>query len=306
MKFPYPHGFAKLKNNLLIIFCGLFFLTIPCFPQKTYAAAPTISTSFSSVTVDNSFTVSVTMSGLSDNTVYRLRLVFSQPGTSNYFGSTNNNAGWYNGTPSPIDYSQFLSITTDGNGAWSGDIQGKVDSTDSNFTSGSGSYDMKVGRYTASGASATWSNVLSISISAPSPTATPTATPTNTPTPTTAPTPTKTPTPTPTSKPSVTATPTITPKPTEKQTIVNNNIVLPTEDPGLHFPDASDEASIEAQKDVLGSASKPGDSSKRDSNKKSSLEASPNYSAIIFISIGSVLIVSCAILFFLNFKIQKI
>lgn len=109
------------------------------------------------------------MSGLSNNTIYRLRVALTPQGTSNYFGSTYNGSSWYNGTPSPINYSNFLSITTDNSGSWSGTIQGKVELSDPNFPGSSATYDLKAGRYTETGTSPTWSNTLQIAVVAPSP-----------------------------------------------------------------------------------------------------------------------------------------
>jgi len=165
------------------------------------------------ITIDNSFSIQATMSGLSKNTIYRIRMVLAQMGTGDYFGSTYNGTDWYNGTPSPIDYSKFLSITTDQSGSWGGEILGKFESADPNYKNvGSGNYDLKIGRYTESGSTATWSNIVQVSLIAPVPTSTPTPIPTSTPTP--IPTSTPVPTLTPTPKPTLTPTPRISPKPT--------------------------------------------------------------------------------------------
>ncbi|MCL6096442.1 MAG: hypothetical protein M1444_02035, partial [Patescibacteria group bacterium] len=150
----------------------------------------------------NSFPIQATMSGLSKNTIYRLRMVLAQMGTANYFGSTYNGTDWYNGAPSPIDYSKFLSITTDQNGAWYGEILSKFTGNDPNYTNvGSGNYDLKIGRYTENGSTATWSNIVQVSLIAPTPIPTPTPTQNQTPvstmSPTSTPTPTKSSTPIP-------------------------------------------------------------------------------------------------------------
>lgn len=238
--------------------------------------------------MDTSFTVTATMSGLSSSTVYRLRVVLSQSGTTNYFGSTYNGSDWYNGTPSPIDYTKFLSITTDGNGSWNGDILGKIESSDPNYNNfGSGTYDLKLGRYTQSGSSATWSNIISVNLTAPTPT--PTLTPTSTP----APVPTQTPTPTP--RP-VTNTPT----PTPTSTIVlmalkNTSTPTPT---------------INKLNDVLGlsseSAVKPTISNQ---NSNHIIKSSSGDNAIIpkiFLGLGVFFFVLCGIVFFYPTIIGKI
>jgi hypothetical protein len=69
----------------------------------------------------------------------------------------------------PIDYSKFLSITTDSGGSFTGIIKGKVETSDPNLPSGASAFDLKVGRYTETGTSATWSNILSVNLNIPSP-----------------------------------------------------------------------------------------------------------------------------------------
>src|SRR3989338_8381460 len=187
---------------VVVFFAFLFFLH---FANPAFAAAPAI-TAYPNTTIslDTSFTVTATMSGLTNNAVYRLRVAIAQSGTSNYFGSTYDWSTWHMGS---ISDGNYVNITTDGNGAWGGDIQGKIDSDDPSFTTGSGTYDLKIGRYTQTGVTATWSNPVSITVTVP-PTPTPTLTPT--PTPTTAPTNTPTPTPmsnTPTAKPTTPSAP---------------------------------------------------------------------------------------------------
>ncbi len=175
------------------------------FPDDISAVAPSLLTYPTSVDTDIAFSVTATMSGLSGNALYRLRLAFAPPSTSNYFGSTFNGTVWYNGTPAPIDYSNFLTINTNAFGSWNGTIQGKAELSDPNFDGTSGTYDFKLGRYTQSGTTATWSNIVQIPITAPTPTPIPTFTPT--PSPTVIPT--NTPTPTPTKIPTLTPDPKI-------------------------------------------------------------------------------------------------
>jgi len=171
--------------SLCCFFSLLICLFIVC---PAFASAPQIIASPSgTVQLDQAFTLSATMSGLSKNAVYRLRIAIFQPDTTNYFGSTWNGGMWYNGTPPPITYAYFLSVTTDGAGSWSGDIQGKIDPDDPSFTTGSGVYGLKIGRYTQTGSSATWSDPVFITIFAPDPTPLP-PTPTPSPLPTSVPT----------------------------------------------------------------------------------------------------------------------
>ncbi len=166
----------------LLIFLFVFLVLST---KVVFASAPQIiATPSGTINLDQSFTLSATMSGLSKNALYRLRVALAQPDTTNYFGSTWNGTSWYNGIPSPINYAFFLSVTTDGTGSWFGDIQAKVDPDDPNFTTGSGTYDLKIGRYTQTGSTATWSNITSVTIFVPSPTPLPptlTSTPAQTP-----------------------------------------------------------------------------------------------------------------------------
>jgi hypothetical protein len=172
------------KKSLKILLCLMVFFFL--LPRTASAAAPNIN-SPTVITLDESFAIQASMSGLSKNTTYRLRTALAKPDTTNYFGSTYNGTDWYHGSPAPIDYSEFLSIITSDDGSWSGDITGKVESGDPKYENiGIAEYDLKVGRYTQTGSTATWSNVIRVTLIASAPT----------PTPTDEPTPTKTPTPT--------------------------------------------------------------------------------------------------------------
>ncbi len=253
----------------------LLFLLLLFFPQKIFATSPQITAyPNGDISLDQSFTVSATMSGLSKSAIYRLRIVLASSGTSNYFGSTWNGADWYSGNPSSINYANFYSITTDANGAWSGDVQGKIDPDDPNFTAGSGTYDLKVGRYTQTGSTATWSNIVSVNVVIP-----PTPIPTSTPSPTNTSAPTAKPTSTPTKIPTVKPTTSLTSKPTDDIS-------------------TDDESSMEG---VLGTSS----GSTQTPEKKSLVagasdkqQSRVNWLPIIFILAGFGLLASCGILIF--------
>lgn len=187
-----------LKTISGFLFSFLIFILLGSSSFSFAVSPQIIAYPTSLIGLGSPFTISATMSGLSKSSIYRLRLTLAQSGTSNYFGSTWNGTSWYNGTPTPINYANFYSITTDGAGAWWGDVQGEIDADDPNFTTGSGTYDLKLGRYTQTGSSATWSDPVSVVVSIPpQPTNTPTPIPTSTPMPPTAtlrpqaPTPTK-------------------------------------------------------------------------------------------------------------------
>jgi len=206
---------------VIVFVTALFFLY---FANPIFATAPVITAyPTGTLSLDTSFTVTATMSGLSKSAIYRLRVALAQPGTSNYFGSTYDGTNWNMGS---IADGNFINITTDGYGAWGGDIQGKIDSNDPNFTTGSGTYDLKIGRYTQTGTTVTWSDPpSSVSIIVPP---TPTPTPTNTPTPTLTPTPTSAPTSTPTLAPTPTSTPTPTATPIPTSTPISGQPVKPS------------------------------------------------------------------------------
>lgn len=255
----------------LVAFISLLFL----FHQVVFATAPAI-TSYPSGTLslDTSFTVTATMSGLSKNAVYRLRVALAQPGTTTYFGSTFDGTAWHYGS---INDGNYLGVTTDDTGAWGGDIQGKIDSDDPNFTTGSGTYDLKIGRYTQTGSTATWSNIVSVNITIP-PTPTPTDTPVATPTPTSTPVPTNTPTPKPTPTPTLTPTPSPTP-----------TMVLPTEVLGESTESATPSG-------FLLTTQEPTKETKKKEAKV--LGEQTNNTPKILIGLGVIFLIACGILVF--------
>ncbi len=271
--------------KISIVFFYFFLLFFILLPQS-FAVAPSIITSPSSIIVDTPFTVSATMSGLSANAIYHLRLAFALPGSSNYFGSTFNGTNFYNGTPSPINYANFYSITTDSAGGWFGNIQGQVESSDPNFTKGNGSYDLKIGRYTQNGTTATWSKPpVAITVvgasSIPSPSPSPTKTPTK-----------KSPAKSPTKAPA-------TPAPTQKisSSIPSSEQVLSTAiSPKINIPTS-----------VLGQSTKSAaatSSSKVNNTKKEVKVLGNNQNNIfkILIGVGGLFVITCAILLFRYFK----
>lgn len=272
--------------SVLVTF--ILFLFFPPFVKSVFAIAPAITVYPSEIlSLDTAFTVTATMSGLSKNAIYRLRVAISQPGVSSYFGSTYDGTTWHMGS---IADGNFVNITTDGNGAWGEDIQGKIDSDDPNFTTGSGTYDLKIGRYTQTGSTATWSDPKSIEIVVP-PTPTPTNTPTptltsipaSTPTPT--PTPTKTPTPTPipntpTSKPSVSPTAKVLPTSVLAESTQSGSIISPTESEFLN------------DKNIL--------ISNKQKNKTNNLPK------ILMLIVGIIFSTACGILIFLKHKNKNI
>ena len=264
----------------IIILIAFLFLFYSSFVKSVFATAPAITAYPSgTLSLDTAFTVTATMSGLSKSAIYRLRVAISQPGISSYFGSTYDGATWHMGS---IADGNFVSITTDAIGVWGGDIQGKIDSDDPNFTTGSGTYDLKIGRYTQTGSTATWSDPKSIEITVP-----PTPTPTPTPIPTSAPTSTPTSTPTPTKTPTPTQVPnTLTPKPSLSPTPEK---VLPTS----VLRESTQSGSIGSSTDVMNKKNAP------ISNKSKS--PNNNFQKISILA-GIIFVAACAILTFHRFK----
>jgi hypothetical protein len=202
---------------LLILIFNFLFL------NPALAVSVTISDLPASVT-DQPFTFNVSVSGAQSGTNY-LRANLFKTGTTDYFGFTNNGTSFYNGS----DYSQYLPITIDSSGNWSGTLTSKVDTSSNNYQ-GPGEHSIKVRRYTSSGSSYTWSNESLVTISLP----TPTPIPTNTPTPSATNTPTPTLKPTTTPKPEKTPTPTSqqTPTSTTKQTGISSSTSSPPSESG--------------------------------------------------------------------------
>ncbi len=180
------------------------------------AHAVTVSSTNAPSSIDESqeFEIDITLvcSGCSDSF---LRAVFYPSGT-NYFGYTQANDGsWVNAPGGSC--TQYFKVATGDlvEGSWSGKLKIKPDKESSAYA-GPGDYLFKVGRYTGSCGSPTWSSETTMTITGPTLTPTPTHTQTPTPTPipsatsTSTPVPTKSPTPTktPTPKPSLSASPT--------------------------------------------------------------------------------------------------
>lgn len=127
-----------------------------------------------------------------------LRGVFYPSGTS-YFGFTQDNSGnWVNAAGGSCTEYYKVAVSDLQDGSWSGKLKVKPD-TDNSFYSGPGEYLFKIGRYTGSCGSPTWSDETTIAITGPTSTPTPAPTAGASPTPTPAaratPTPTKIPTP---------------------------------------------------------------------------------------------------------------
>lgn len=147
------------------------------------------------VDYNEEFEVDVSLKDAPKDASYFLQLAFTAIEKSAYFGYTQKNDGtWHKYGES---FENFFQIATNEEGSWSGKIKGKPNSEDKDFR-GAGNYVLKVGRFTSSGKSHSWSdNNFSVYIQAP--TFTPTPLPTSTSVPTKKPS--NTPRPSATSKP---------------------------------------------------------------------------------------------------------
>lgn len=193
---------------MLIIF--LFFLK----PQFVFAVTVTISNTPSTITTDP-FTLTVTIAGAQAGTNY-LRVDLYQEGTTSYFGETYNGTSWYDGS----DYNQYFPVTITSGVDWTGDIQGRIESTVNN-----GPYKLKVRRYTSQ-SSYIFSNSVDILVDIPLPTPTPTPIPTPTPLIT------ETPAPEPTTEPTETPAPTSTPSPISYTNIFLTEVMVNSDTSG--------------------------------------------------------------------------
>jgi len=185
---------------------ALFFLFYFPFIKTVFAVSVTISDYPSTVT-ENSFTITASVSGAVTGTNY-LKIDLFKDGSENYFGETFNNADWYGGST----YSQYFPISVQSGVTWSGNLQGRVGSPSSTQYDGTGTYKMRLRRYTSGGgytSSEANNNAVVVSIVIPTPTPTVTSTPTPGPTSTSTPTPTRTPTPTNTPTPKLSVSPTL-------------------------------------------------------------------------------------------------
>lgn len=154
------------------VFLAVLFLNLTFSSTAFAATSITISGAPSTLDYQAEFTgnVSLNCSGCSDS---YLRGVFYPTGTS-YFGFTQDNAGNYNNSPAASCTNYFKVAQSDlFSGTWSGTLKFKPDK-ESPYYNGPGEYLFKVGRYTSSCGSPTWSSEITIAITGPTPTPSPT------------------------------------------------------------------------------------------------------------------------------------
>lgn len=224
-----------MKVPVLLALCVLFFV----LSSPVFAVSLSVTGLPSSIDKDQEFEADVLLSCSGCTSDSYLRGVFYPSGTS-YFGFTQNNEGsWINAPGGSCTQYYKISPTDLIEGSWSGKLKVKPDIS-SSYYAGPAEYLFKIGRYTPSCSSPTWSQEMTIAITGPTPTPTPEPTVTSAPsnTPTTTVTPTKTPT--------VTPTKTNTPTPTL-----------------LEEAEASESAGDEPEEMILGSSVESSDSGKK-------------------------------------------
>jgi hypothetical protein len=159
---------------------GIFFGGIVCivlfWAAPVFAVSVQLSNLPSSLDHEASAEIDVSLAcgGCSDS---YLRGVFYPSGTS-YFGFTQSKQGeWVNGPASACMQYYHVASSDLVEGSWSGKLKIKPDATHAFYT-GPGEYLFKVGRYTGSCSSPTWSAEATILILGPSPTSSSTPMPT--------------------------------------------------------------------------------------------------------------------------------
>lgn len=136
-------------------------------PSNSSTSSFIVSNTPSQINSDQSFNVSVNLTLPNNrNSDYYLSGAFKKADGTRYFGLTKINSSWIKYESS--NYLNQYKITTDDGGNWTGTLEVKPDTSDTNYK-GSGDYIFKVGRYTSSGSGPTWSNESIIKIISLSP-----------------------------------------------------------------------------------------------------------------------------------------
>jgi hypothetical protein len=172
---------VKRHVGLFSLLAGYWFLTTPVLAVTSVS----ISNVPIQVDQDDEVILDVSLVCTSCSSDSFLRGVFYPNGTS-YFGFTQNKENSWINAPA-AGCSQYYKVlpTELTEGSWSGRLKVKIDKENS-YYAGPGEYIFKVGRYTASCNSPTWSQEITIAVVGPPPTATATLAP-STPTPTPSP-----------------------------------------------------------------------------------------------------------------------
>lgn len=266
---------AYFSVNLILGIFVFFFFHAPVFAVLTITDVSPASINLQSDVIS----ISASASGLQNTTQYLQVGITKEGEASNYFGFTKNQKDeWYKYKTSPTtdDFSSYFYNFTPVNGSWSGQIFAKVDIDDTGFK-GQGNYTVKLFKYISSSPSYS-DNTYTIAINIA---ATPTPTPTPSPNPTSTPAPTST------------KTPTQSPSPKSPTPTPINSIPTPIKSgPTVAISPTS----------VLGESTRGGVLE----NSKLAIEKNPTSSnssfPVIFIVLGIVFIMACAILAFWQFR----
>jgi hypothetical protein len=183
-------------------------LALLCFPKSVYAVSVSILSAPTSAGEDK-FSVTVKTEGASAGTNY-LRVDLYTPGTTKYFGETDNTQSWYGGS----DGKQYFPITIVSGTPNIATVSARLGEPTQSDYPGPGSYKLRIRRYTSSGGQGsedpqpvditltkTWPSA------SPSPTALPSSSPSPSPVSTATPVPSSTQTPKPSLKPSTSPSP---------------------------------------------------------------------------------------------------
>lgn len=146
-----------------ILLCILLFLFI-FFPSKVTAVSVSIS-NFPSVVTDEQFAITASVSGAAIGQNY-LKVDLYKEGKSDFFGETFNGIDWYSGN----DTKQYFPITIDSSKTATATVNVRTGSPNSAEYDGPGFYKMRIRRYTSGGgytSSEANSSAVTISINIP-------------------------------------------------------------------------------------------------------------------------------------------
>ncbi len=224
---------------LLILFCAIIFLKLTS-NSSVFAASINLSNGTPNVITssDQEYQVNASLSidNAADGTVYYMRGVFFQTGSTNYCGFTWNGSSWFKGPYTSNDgWKNFLPITISSSSA-TFSLRAKLDQNDSGCQN-NGNYNFKIQRFTVGGSGNFDSQndqSLTVNIPTPTPSLTPISTSVPTSSPTNTPIPTSSPTATPVSKSGSLS-------PTKKPTIA----------PVVYGDNYNENAKVEAKNNVL-------------------------------------------------------
>lgn len=183
--------FYRNKKLLILFSIALLILSL-IFVSKVSAVSVSVI-NFPNEIKGEAFTVTASISGASLGQNY-LRVDLYKEDTSNYFGETFNGSDWYGGS----EGKSYLPVNIDSSKIVLATITARIGEPEANEYPGSGTYKLKLRRYTSSGNQASDQQIpadilINFFLPSPEPTVTPTPTsqsvPTATPKPTTSSTP---------------------------------------------------------------------------------------------------------------------